>query len=301
MTHQDRWNTAELDLQAYLDRLGVDARTPDRATLDRLHEAHVRAFTFDNIDVLLGEGPRTDLASVGRKFLEQGRGGYCFEHGTLLAAALERLGYEVRRRLGRVGDPGEAPRAHMVVEVLLDGRRLLADPGYGSGLLRTIELRDGAQDTYAGTTHRVRRVVEEGTVSWELQRWTRGTWERQHTTDELLVRPADVDMGNHYVSGHPDSSFRSMLIVAGHPGDGSHVTLTHGTVTVRRPGAETAKRDLEEGELGVWLDRLGVPRDRHERLHAAVAGLSSPQEAPETRQEPGEPETGQDTGETVPG
>ncbi|GHD33875.1 arylamine N-acetyltransferase family protein [Nocardiopsis kunsanensis] len=275
MRYEDPWNTEALDLRSYHERLGTQAHVPDRATLDRLTEAHIRAFTFDNIDVLLGDGPHVDLASVSGKFLERGRGGYCFEHGVLFAAALERLGYDVRRRLGRVGDPTESARAHMAVEIVLDGRRWLADPGFDAGLLRPIELRDGAQDTYGGATHRVRRVVEETAVSWELQRWTRGAWERQHTTDELPVRPVDVDMANHYVSAHGDSPFRTMLTVSGHLVEGSHVTLTQGTVTVRRPGARTTKRELGEGELGEWLDRLGVPLTGAEReeLHAAVADL----------------------------
>ncbi|WP_017609963.1 arylamine N-acetyltransferase family protein [Nocardiopsis xinjiangensis] len=275
MRHEDPWNTAALDLRAYYERLGVEPRVPDRATLDRLNEAHIRTLTFDNIDVLLGDGPHVDLASVSRKFLEQGRGGYCFEHGVLFAAALERLGYDVRRRLGRVGDPAESARAHMVVEIVLDGRRWLADPGFDARLLRPIEMRDGAQDTYGGATHRMRRVVEEETVFWELQRWTRGAWERQHTTDELPVRPVDVAMANHYVSVHGGSPFRSMLTVSGHLADGSHATLTHGTVTVRRPGTRTTKRELGRGELDEWLDRLGVALTggRRDRLQAAVAGL----------------------------
>jgi len=275
MRHEDPWNTAALDLRAYEEHLGVEPRVPDRATLDRLTEAHIRAFTFDNIDVLLGDGPHVDLASVSGKFLERGRGGYCFEHGVLFAAALERLGYDVRRRLGRVGDPAESARAHMAVEIALDGRRFLADPGFDARLLRPIELSEGAQDTYGGASHRVRRVVEGSTVSWELQRWTRGAWERQHTTDELPVRPVDVDMANHYVSTHGDSPFRSMLTVSGHLADGSHATLTHGTVTVRRPGARTTKRELEDGELDEWLDRLGasLTGGRRDRLQTAVAGL----------------------------
>src|SRR3982751_2248928 len=108
----DVWQVDRLDLDGYLARLGVPAREPGRPALDELHEAHVRACTFDNVDVLLGQHPGVSLDAIQEKFVGRGRGGYCFEHSTVFAAALERLGYDVRRHLGRVGDPttGSPPR-----------------------------------------------------------------------------------------------------------------------------------------------------------------------------------------------
>src|SRR6476661_8654900 len=99
------WQIDRLDLDAYLARLGVPGKEPSRSALAELHEAHVRTFTFDNIDVLLGQHPGVALDAVQEKFVGRGRGGYCFEHSTIFAAALERLGYRIRRHLGRVGDP----------------------------------------------------------------------------------------------------------------------------------------------------------------------------------------------------
>ena len=132
---EESWQIDRLDLDGYLGRVGLCRReTPDRAALDELHEAHVRTFTFDNIDVLLEQHPGVGLDVLNDKFVGRGRGGYCFEHGTVFAAALERLGYDVRRHLGRVGDPSAGPvqgRTHMTVEVLLDGERLLCDPASG--------------------------------------------------------------------------------------------------------------------------------------------------------------------------
>jgi len=142
----DTWDIQSLDLDGYLDRLGVPARPPTKEALDELHEAHVRTFTFDNIDVLLGAHPGVGLDAVQAKFIGRGRGGYCFEHATLFAAAAERLGYDVRRRLGRVGDPALAPRTHFVVEIALDGQRLLADPGFGMSVLHPILLEDGVEE-----------------------------------------------------------------------------------------------------------------------------------------------------------
>ena len=55
----DPWHVDRLDLAGYLERLGVAVREPGRAALDEPHEAHVRTFTFDNIDVLLQQHPRT--------------------------------------------------------------------------------------------------------------------------------------------------------------------------------------------------------------------------------------------------
>ena len=173
MTTESPWQIDQFDLDGYLARLqlsGAADGPASRAALDALHEAHVRAFTFDNIDVLLDRHPGVDLAAVQAKFVGRGRGGYCFEHGTLFAAALERLGYQVERRLGRVGDPLLAARTHTVVVVTVDGERLLADPGFGFSLLRPIPLADGATDEHGGWAYRLRQVPVGDGRGWALHR-----------------------------------------------------------------------------------------------------------------------------------
>ena len=271
----DPWMTAALDLDAYLARVGVSAQEPGRAALDELHEAHVRAFTFDNIDVLLGSHPGVGLDAVQAKFVGRGRGGYCFEHATLFAAVLERLGYQVRRRLGRVGPPTTSPRTHCVVEVTLDGQRLLADPGFGLSLLRPIPWDDGSEDDQRGWRYRLIRtdspVVGPG---WELQRWRNDAWELMHTTDELPVQPVDVVMGHHFTSTFPTTHFRHGLMLTRH-GTDRHTALTERTVTVRRPGEPTEHRDLADGELQELLRDLDVPltADEEAALLDVVAEL----------------------------
>ena len=262
----DEWQVDLLDLDGYLARLGLTAREPGAEALAELHEAHVRTFTFDNIDVLLGQHPGVSLTAVQGKFVGRGRGGYCFEHSTVLAAALERLGYDVRRHLGRVGDPAtgsQQGRTHMVVEVVLEGRRLLCDPGFGMSLLRPIPMEDGAEDDYLpGWRYRVRRTPAG---DWALSRWREDGWEVAHTTDELVVRPVDVVMGHHFTSTYPTSHFTTGLVLAKHLPD-RHVTLTHETLTVRTPGEPTEHRALRPGELDQWLVTLEVPLTPEERL-----------------------------------
>jgi N-hydroxyarylamine O-acetyltransferase len=270
----DPWEIESLDLDGYLTRLGVPARPPSREALDELHEAHVRTFTFDNIDVLLGDHPGVSLAAVQGKFVGRGRGGYCFEHSTLFAAAAERLGYDIVRRLGRVGDAAAAPRTHFVVEVRLDGRRLLADPGFGMSVLQPIPLEDGHEEDQGGWRYRVQRATGDE-VAWEMYRHRDGGWEFMHSSDELPVRPVDVLMGHHYTSTFPASHFRSTLMVTRHL-DGRHVSVTAAAVTVRRPGEPTEHRPLRDGELPERLEELGVPltEDERERLLAVVAGFA---------------------------
>jgi arylamine N-acetyltransferase len=260
----DPWQTDRLDLDGYLERLGVAERAPGREALAELHEAHVRTFTFDNIDVLTGRHPGVSLDAVQQKFVVRGRGGYCFEHATIFAAALERLGYQVRRHLGRVGDPDtgtQQGRTHMVVEVILAGQRLLCDPGFGMSLLRPIQLTDGAEDDYLpGWRYRLRRT-DAG--HWALHRRREEGWEVTHTTDELEVKPVDVVIGHHYTSTFPGSHFTTGLILAKHL-PGRHVTVTHESLTVRTPGEPTEHRPLRGGEIEEWLTTLGVPLTSNE-------------------------------------
>jgi arylamine N-acetyltransferase len=270
----DPWQVERLDLDAYLARLGLDARTPSAEGLAELHEAHVRAFTFDNIDVLLGQHPGVSLDVIQTKFLDRGRGGYCFEHSTIFAAALERLGYRVRRRLGRVGDPAtgtQQGRTHMVVEVALDDGSVLCDPGFGMSLLRPIPMVDGAEDDYLpGWGYRLRRTEAGG---WALSRIRGGEWEVAHTTDELEVQPVDVAMGHHYTSTFPGSHFTTGLMVTKHL-PGRHVTVTHESLTIRTPGEATEHRPLRDGELEEWLTTLQarLTTDETSRLIARFRG-----------------------------
>jgi N-hydroxyarylamine O-acetyltransferase len=261
----DPWQSDALDLTGYLRRLGAPVREPSRVALAELHEAHVRAFTFDNIDVLLDQHPGVGLDAVQDKFVARGRGGYCFEHSTIFAAALERLGYQVRRHLGRVGDPAtgsQQGRTHMVVEVVLDGQRLLCDPGFGMSLLRPIPMADDAQDDYLpGWRYRLRRT-EGG--AWALHRKREEGWELAHTTDELEVKPVDVVIGHHYTSTYPASHFRAGLMLAKHL-PCRHVTVTHQTLTVRTPGQPTEHRALADGEIDEWITALEVPLTADER------------------------------------
>ena len=268
----DLWQTGRLDLERYLARTGQEARPPSRSALDELHEAHVRSFTFDNIDVVLDQHPGVGLEQVQAKFVGRGRGGYCFEHGTLFAAVLDRLGYDVTRRLGRVGPPETTARTHCVVVVDLDGERLLADPGFGMSFLRPLVLADGdtddSSDGRAGWSYRLREVRAGEVRAWELSRWrgqrgpsdgpSDGSWELMHTHDELQVQPPDLVSGHHYTSTFPASHFRHGLMVTRHQ-DGRHTSVTHRTVTVRRPGLPTEHREIEVAELRDLLHDLAVP------------------------------------------
>ncbi|KHL17121.1 N-hydroxyarylamine O-acetyltransferase [Mumia flava] len=273
----DPWQVELLDLDAYLARLGIAAREPSRDALDELHEAHVRSFTFDNIDVLLGQHPGVGLDAVQEKFLGRGRGGYCFEHTTLVAAALQRLGYAVTRRLARVGDPAKEEvqgRTHMVVEVALGEERLLCDPGFGMSLLRPIAMDgDGSsEDDQDGWPYRL--VPAADPTRWALERLREQGWEVAHTTDELPVAPVDIRIGHHFTSTFPGSHFTRGLLLTKHQ-PGRHVTVTTDRLTVRRPGSETEHRPLADGELDVWLDELevGLRADERQRLHSRIGEL----------------------------
>src|SRR5579871_1159645 len=141
-------------LTSYLERIGVD--TAPRADIDalrRIHRAHRETFLFENLTIQTGGAIRLALADLERKFLDEGRGGYCFEHNTLFAAVLREIGFAPVTLLGRVrrGPPERWCRTHMVLTVpgaTAPEDSVLCDVGFGGlGLLEPIELRDGATAT----------------------------------------------------------------------------------------------------------------------------------------------------------
>ncbi len=268
------------DLQAYLERTGAAGESPSLAALTRLLRAHVTTFPFDTIDVLLEQHPGVDLATVREKFLDRGRGGYCFEHATLFHSVVEALGYDAQLLLGRVGDPETAPRTHLGVVVTLDGVRYLCDPGIGVPPTAPIALRDGARVEGGIWPHEIRRVDEgEAGPAWQLWRGRSAGWEHMHTMDELPVRRVDVEIGHHWTSTAPASHFRSSLTLARHgvapDGTPVQVTVSADTVTERRAGSPSRQRPYDVAELPELLPGLGIRLGTAEatRLVERVRGL----------------------------
>jgi N-hydroxyarylamine O-acetyltransferase len=202
-----------LDLGAYLERVGyLGDLLPTVPVLQALHLAHATHIPFENLDVLLGRPVRLDLASLQAKLVEGGRGGYCFEHNHLFAAALEAVGFQVEPLAARVrlGASGVRPRTHMILLVRVEGAGWLADVGFGGeGLLHPVPLVAGREAPQFAWTY---RVVEADGL-WVLQSKRGEAWHDLYAFTLERQEPVDFEVANHFTATHPDSIFRRMLMV----------------------------------------------------------------------------------------
>jgi N-hydroxyarylamine O-acetyltransferase len=255
------WDTERLDLGAYLRRIGYDGDTaPDGATLAVLHRAHIAAIPFENLDIVLGRGVAVDLESVQAKLVDGRRGGYCYEHGLLFAAALERVGYSVDRLLARVGGDGGRPRArtHMVLRVRAGTQTWLADVGFGSGLLEPLPFDADGPRRQGGWEY---ELAAAGSHAWRLCERRDGEWLTQYAFDDQRQHPADVVVANHFTSTYPRSPFVGRVVVVRKDEDALHELIGR-TLTITRPGGPREERELSDPELAATLhDLFGLSLD----------------------------------------
>jgi N-hydroxyarylamine O-acetyltransferase len=274
----DEWSAGKLDLDAYLRRIGYDGPLePSGATLAGLHRAHLAAIRFENLDIMLGRGVRVDLESIQAKLVDGRRGGYCYEHGQLFGAALERLGFGVDRLLARVGPDGEPmrPRTHLTLRVRADSGIWLADVGFGSsppGPLSLRRLRSGGPQELDGWVYEV--VPDESEGTWKLRELQGGEWVTLYRFEDQRAYPADVVMSNHYTATYPESWFTWQPIVVRRD-PGAICSIVGRTYTVTRPGHVKERRRLTDEEFAAALtDVFGLTFTDAERaaLIAAPAG-----------------------------
>lgn len=248
---------AGFDLDAYLARIGYDGpRTPTLEVLKSLHALHPAAIAFENIDVLLDRGVSLEIADIQAKLVAGGRGGYCFEHNSLLRAALRALGFAVEGWLARVAwgaTPGEPPRprTHMTLGVLIDGQPWLADVGFG-GCVLSAPLRMQAGLVQPTPQEDFRLIESQRGELWLETRIA--DWSPLYRFWPEPAEDADFLMANWFTSTYPRSRFRNELIAA-RTTPQARYSLLQNRLTVRHADGTVERRELDEAGLEQSLAR----------------------------------------------
>ncbi|MFF6843518.1 arylamine N-acetyltransferase [Streptomyces tanashiensis] len=239
-----------------------------------LHRAHVAAIPFENLDVALGRQVPLDLKSLQGKLVDRRRGGYCYEQNSLLAAALERIGFQVAGRGARNRSRGATlpPVTHAVLAVTIDGEQWLADAGFGwQGVLEPVPLRAGARVEQSGWTFGI-GVEDEGIHV--LRSLRPEGWTDLYAFSPQTLYPGDFTVMNHYSSSHPQSRFLGQ-VVAQRPGADVRRALVRETLSSVRADGSAEERIVDTAELAATLEaEFGIELDSEERaglerLHAA--------------------------------
>lgn len=249
--------SSSMDLDAYLQRLGVSGPLPATAqTLAELSVAHAAQVAFENLDPLCGRPVALEMAALQRKIIGAGRGGYCFELNLLFAAALRELGFTVSYLIARVlwtqPDDAITPQTHMLLRVEMDDGSRLVDVGFGGQVLAgALRLEP---DTEQMTLLEPFRLLQAGDA-WHMQVLIQGQWRNLYRFDLRPVEYIDCVVANHYVSTHPDSRFVRHLMVGRTTAEGRLGMHNH-EFTVRRPGREAERRVLADvAEIRAVLER----------------------------------------------
>lgn len=266
-----------LDLAAYLARIGYDG--PREATTDVLraiHVLHPQAIAFESIDPWLGRPVSLDIDAIQDKLVHRRRGGYCYEHNTLLWHVLEALGFQVQGLSARVlySTPpggGRHPRNHMLMLIDTPEGKHIADVGFG-GLTLTAPMRLETGVEQLTPHEQVRLTDAEGDFVLEVK--AGDTWRRMYQFGlEEHIGP-DYEMANYYMSTHPHSPFVARLVAA-RPMADRRLALADRSYTIYRRAGEIEKRELASpAEIkSVLATDLGIALPNDPAFEAKLAGL----------------------------
>ncbi|MEO8360974.1 MAG: arylamine N-acetyltransferase [Vicinamibacteria bacterium] len=264
-----------MDLDSYFKRIGyAGSTTATIETLRALHNLHIRAIPFENLDVL--QGRRIEMApkAVVHKLVTRQRGGYCFEQNTLFKTALTELGFAVQPLLGRVrrNVPADVRTGltHMVLRVTIDDRPWLCDVGFGSlGSPAPLTFELDVEQTTQLETRRL--VKNDRAFTHQAKLGEEWVDLYQFTLDDPA--PVDFELGNWYSCTHPEAHFRNNLVVT-LVRDKSRLAINNNEFVVRQLDGSAEKREIRSRDdlLRLLVEHFNLPLDSTDALQTPWLG-----------------------------
>jgi N-hydroxyarylamine O-acetyltransferase len=271
-----------LDIGAYLDRIGYHGPAePTGATLRALHQAHLLAVPFENLNIGMGWPIVLDTAALFDKIVLQRRGGFCYELNGLFAELLRALGFDITLLSAGVAraEGGFGPEFDhltlLVQEPAATTRRSgsaasslsipdprspipgawLADVGFGDSFREP--LRFAAQDEQL-QGDRAYRIVQAGDSNVLEQREQAGTWEPQYRFRSEPRQYAEFADMCRYHQTSPESSFTRRRVCTRATPDG-RITLSDMRLIVTRGGTRHEELLADERAVRAALrEHFGV-------------------------------------------
>src|SRR5215471_12816179 len=113
-----------MHISDYLTRIGyMGSLAANYETLAGLHQAHLLAISYENLNIHLGRYLSLDEGAIFDKLVTARRGGWCYEMNGLFAWALRELGFSVTLLASGVNRAKQGERAdgdHLILRVTLD-------------------------------------------------------------------------------------------------------------------------------------------------------------------------------------
>lgn len=201
-------------INGYLKALDINNQIFNVEDITKLMKAHVKAFPFSSLKVLLKEDISLELEDIYADIVVKKRGAYCFEHNKLFYEVLKGLGFDVQYFLARVVNNTDniVPQTHRFTLLNFDDEQYLLDVGIG---FRTpaVAIKFGTKNSvnHLGTSFRVKEF-EDNTYALQIIK-----------NDEIFTvtkfdlnkcYEVDFEMGHFYSHKNPCAVFMNNLVLS---------------------------------------------------------------------------------------
>jgi N-hydroxyarylamine O-acetyltransferase len=246
---------------------------PTAATLAELQRRHLDAVPYENLAIMLGRPDPTDPKTTLERIAAGGNAGYCFHQNGAFEVVLRALGFAVERRFGQVWgtleDRAKPQLNHLVLLVIIDGRRWWPDLGLGDGLRDPVEVAAGE--------------IRQGPFSYAINEVSEHGWTFRHDSsagsfnalDVRASRPKDAEIAatHRVLSTPPDGRFTRVLVVLRR--DDTGIEALRG-IRHQRTGGGAFSNDLTDYDAwraaleSMRVSLAGVADEELRSLHARM-------------------------------
>ena len=261
----------------YLQQLGFNSLpSPTLENLRLLQERHTAAFPFQTLSTVMHQPVSLDWRDMEHKIVGTRQGGYCYELNILFYGLLTLLGYKANILTAHVihnsGFTRRTSRTHIIVQVTINEEDYISDVGHG-GYTPTAPLRLASREEQP-TTHGTYAFVCKDD-SYYLRSRIAGEWQTLYGFDLQSPHWTDLEVGNWYVSTHPQSHFRSTLMVAKTEDGGKRHSLLNDRYSLHILGQKTSTRHLKsalevietiETVFGLYIPDKRLAQERIESI-----------------------------------